>query len=136
MSSSIYWMNCFGALGSSSSCGSPLKFLHFSIICSFVGFFSKFTNTAAVCPSRTGTLIHWHVITGSVAGTICPFSTLPQSLNGSFSLFSSSLPMYGMIFSTISGHSLNVLPAPEIAWYVVATTSLGSNSLSAFNAGV
>jgi len=51
-------MNCFGALGRLSSCGTPLKLLHFSIICSLVGFFSKLTNTAAVCPSRTGTLIH------------------------------------------------------------------------------
>ena len=43
--------------------------------------------------------------------------------------------MYGMMFSIISGHSLNVLPAPEIAWYVVATTSYGSNSFQAVNAG-
>ena len=40
-----------------------------------------------------------------------------------------------MMFSTISGQSLKVLPAPEIAWYVVATTSYGSNSFQAVRTG-
>jgi len=128
-------MNCFGALGSSSSCGSPLKLTSFSISCSLVGFFLNFTNTAAVCPFSTGTRRHWHVITGSVAGTITPSSILPHSLSGSFSLFSSSPPMYGIMLCSISGQSLNVFPAPEIAWYVVATTSYGSNSFHAVSAG-
>ena len=135
LSSSRYWMNCFGALGSSNSCGSPLMFTNFSINCSFVGFLRNLTNTAAVCPSRTGTLKHWQVITGSAAGTISPFSTVPRILRGSFSDFSSSPPIYGIIFSTFSGHWSFVLPASEIACYVVATTSFGSNSLSAANAG-
>ena len=128
-------MNCFGALGSSASCGNPLKFTSFSISCSFVGFFSKLTNTAAVCPFNTGTRTHWHVIFGSSAFTITPFSTLPNTRSGSCSLFSSSQPMYGIIFSTIAGQSVNVLPAPEIAWYVVATPSFGPNSSHALRHG-
>ena len=53
----------------------------------------------------------------NVAGTISFFSSsmCPQIRSGSFSDFSSSPPMYGMIFPTISGQSLNVFPAPEIA---------------------
>ena len=128
-------MNCFGALGKLSSCGSPLKFSQRSMISSLVGFFSKFTNTAAVCPSSTGTRIHCVVINGAVAFSILPSTTLPNNLNGSYSDFSSSPPMNGMMFSTISGQSLNVFPAPEIAWYVVATTSLGPNSFNAKSAG-
>ena len=105
--------------------------------CSFVGLFLNLTNTAAVCPFNTGTRIHWHVITGDSAGTICFFSssTYPQRRSGSFSDFSSSPPMNGMMFPTISGQSLNVFPAPEIAWYVVATTSYGSNSFHAVRTG-
>ena len=73
-------MNCFGALGSSSSCGSPLKFTSFSISCSLVGFFLNFTNTAAVCPFRTGTRMHWQVITGLCAFTITPsFNLSPDT---------------------------------------------------------
>ena len=93
-------------------------------------------NTAAVCPLSTGTLKHWHVIFGSSASLISPFSSVPSTRRGSFSLFSSSPPMYGMIFSIISGQSLNVFPAPEIAWYVVTTTSFGPNSFHAASAGV
>ena len=54
-------------------------------------------------------------------GTCCKDGALhdhivcPQIRSGSFSDFSSSPPMYGMIFPTISGQSLNVFPAPEIA---------------------
>ena len=43
-------------------------------------------------------------------------ASLPQILKGSCSLFSSSPPIYGITLSDISGQSLNVLPAPEIAW--------------------
>ena len=88
-----------------------------SISCSLVGFFLNLTNTAAVCPFNTGTRMHWQVITGISAGTIsiCSSSMWPQIRSGSFSLFSSSPPMYGMMFPTISGQSLKVFPAPEIA---------------------
>jgi len=55
------------------------------------------------------------VITGVVALTISPLTTLPQSLSGSCSDFSSSPPIKGIMFPTISGQSLNVFPAPEIA---------------------
>ena len=71
-------MNCFGALGSSSSWGRPLKFTIFSINCSFVGFFLNFTNTAAVWPFKTGTRMHWQVIFGSSAFTITPSLISPQ----------------------------------------------------------
>ena len=129
-------MNCFGALGSSNSCGLPLKSLSAWISSSLEGFVAKFTNTAAVCPSRTGTLIHCEVIVMQSLFLITPSSTLPQSLSGSCSDFSSSPPINGIIFPTISGHSLNVLPAPEIAWYVVTTTSFGSNFFHAVRTGV
>ena len=84
-------------------------------ICSLVGFFSKLTNTAAVWPSETGTRKHCAVITGFSAFTIWSPSMWPHSLSGSRSLFSSSPPMYGMMFSTISGQDLKSFPAPEIA---------------------
>ncbi len=79
---------------------------------SFFGFGVK----AAVCPFKTGTRMHWQVIVGPSAGTITPFSIVPQIRSGSFSLFSSSPPIYGIILPSISGQSANVLPAPEIAW--------------------
>ena len=47
---------------------------------------------------------------------MAPASTVPQTFSGSFSLFSSSPPMNGITLSTISGQSLKVLPAPEMAW--------------------
>ena len=128
-------MNCFGALGRSSFCGSPLNLVIASISCSLVGFLANLTNTAAVCPSNTGTRIHCVVITGLVAFLITPSSILPHNLSGSCSDFSSSPPMKGIIFPSISGQSLNVFPAPEIAWYVVATTSVGSNSFHAVSTG-
>ena len=93
LSSSRYWMNCFGALGSASFWGSPEKFTMRSMSSSFVGFFLNFTNTAAVCPLSTGTRMHWQVITGSAAFTMTPSSICPQSRKGSCSLFSSSPPM-------------------------------------------
>ena len=55
LSSSRYWMNCFGALGSSNSCGSPLNSTSALMSCSLVGFLRNLTNTAAVCPFSTGT---------------------------------------------------------------------------------
>ena len=42
-------------------------------------------------------------------------STYPQIRRGSFSDFSSSPEIKGMILPTISGQSLKFLPAPEMA---------------------
>ena len=50
-------------------------------------------NTAARCPSDTGTRMHWVVMLGVWAGTMSPSSRRPQTLRGSCSLFSSSPPM-------------------------------------------
>src|SRR5512146_880364 len=86
-------------------------------------------------PSLTGTRMHCAVITGAVAATICPFWIVPQTLSGSFSLFSSSPLMKGMTLSTISGHDSNVLPAPEIAWYVHTAILVGLNAMSGWIAG-
>lgn len=42
----------------------------------------------------------------------------------------------GMMFPTISGHSLKVFPAPEIAWYVLTTTFVAQIRLHAAKQGV
>ena len=83
---------------------------------SFDGLFLNETNTAARCPSVTGTRMHWLLMTGELACVMTPFFTEPHTFIGSISLFSSSPPMKGMTLSTISGQSLKVLPAPEMAW--------------------
>jgi len=79
--------------------------------CRFLTEFNEYCSCMSVQYRNTKTL------TGDnrLAGTITPSSILPHSLNGSFSLFSSSPPIYGMILCSISGQSLNVFPAPEIA---------------------
>ena len=71
-----------------------------------------------MCPSLTGTRMHCAVIAGAVAFWILPPAIEPQTFSGSRSDFSSSPGMNGMTLSTISGQVSNVLPAPEIAWYV------------------
>ena len=60
--------------------------------------------------------MHWLEMAGPLAFMIPSTSTVPQTFSGSCSLFSSSPPMKGITLSTISGQSLNVLPAPEMAW--------------------
>ena len=96
-------------------------------------------NTVAVWPLSTGTRMHCEVMrSGPSNGTISPLasSTWPKTFSGSFSDFASSPEMNGMMLPTISGQSLNVLPAPEMAWYVLTMTSCGSNSFHAAKAGV
>ena len=81
------------------------------------------TKAAAVWPFSTGMRMHCALIFGSDALTISPFSMCPKTFSGSISLFSSSPPIYGITFPTISGQSLKFLPAPLIAWYVVTIIS-------------
>jgi len=83
-----------------------------------------------MCPSDTGTRMHWAVMAGVVAVTIFPSLTWPHTLSGSCSLFSSSPLMKGMTLSTISGQLSNVFPAPEIAWYVQTASFVGPKCLS------
>ena len=72
---------------------SPRKLRHSSRIVSRGGGLSNDTNTAAVCPSLTGTRMHWVVMSGASADAMMPPRTSPQILSGSFSLFSSSPAM-------------------------------------------
>ena len=128
-------MNGFGAVGRPSFCGRPSNFAHWSSICFMDGLRLKETKTAARWPSVTGTRMHWLVMIGSLTLTIFPPWTSPHIFMGSISLFSSSPRMKGITLSSISGQSLNVLPAPDMAWYVQTNTFSMPNSRKGWRAG-
>ena len=67
-----------GALGRARRWASPSKEAQRARISSFVGFFSKLINTAAMWPSDTGMRRHWAVMAGEAAGTMAPPSMLPH----------------------------------------------------------
>ena len=77
-----------------------------------------------------------HAIQENLGVTGTTAKEASETFSGSFSDFASSPEMNGMMLPTISGQSLNVLPAPEMAWYVLTMTSCGSNSFHAAKAGV